>query len=217
MTAAALLLGAVTAERIAELCLARRNTAALLAKGAIEFAPGHYPAIVLLHGLWLASLWVFGVTHLLDSIWLAIFLSLQVLRVWTSDHAWPSVDHSHHHPSGRCARIEWPLPHFLASKLPRRCWRDCHSAALPRPTLACCSLLRSKCDPPSDPGPCRECRADRVPQCRTRLSTIPGGGLHVDRLCNDVRRHVHGDPRRAGRGNLIADDFRARSTFRPTR
>ena len=83
MTAAALLLGAVTAERIAELCLARRNTAALLAKGAIEFAPGHYPAIVLLHGLWLASLWVFGVTHLLDSIWLAIFLSLQVLRVWT--------------------------------------------------------------------------------------------------------------------------------------
>jgi methyltransferase len=82
VTPAALLLGAVTAARIAELCLARRNTAALLAKGALEFAPGHYPAIVLLHTLWLASLWVFGVTHLFDPIWLAIFLSLQVLRVW---------------------------------------------------------------------------------------------------------------------------------------
>ena len=82
MTPAALLLGAVTAERIAELCLAHRNTAALLAKGALEFAPGHYPAIVLLHALWLASLWAFGVTQLIEPIWLAIFLTLQVLRVW---------------------------------------------------------------------------------------------------------------------------------------
>ena len=82
MTAAALLLGAVTAERIAELCLAYRNTATLIAKGALEFAPGHYPAIVLMHALWLAGLWIFGATHLISPIWLAIFLSLQVLRVW---------------------------------------------------------------------------------------------------------------------------------------
>jgi hypothetical protein len=51
VTAAALLLGFVTAERIAELYLSRRNTAALLAKGALEFAPRHYPAIVLMHVL----------------------------------------------------------------------------------------------------------------------------------------------------------------------
>ena len=82
VTAAALLLGLVTAERIAELYLARRNTAALLAKGAVEFAPGHYPAIVLMHALWLASLWIFGATRMIDPAWLAIFLSLQVLRVW---------------------------------------------------------------------------------------------------------------------------------------
>jgi methyltransferase len=83
VTAAALLLGAVTAERIAELCLAHRNTAILMAQGALEFAPGHYPAIVLMHALWLASLWIFGATHLISPIWLAIFLSLQVLRLWT--------------------------------------------------------------------------------------------------------------------------------------
>jgi methyltransferase len=83
VTAAALLLGAVTAERIAELYLARRNTAALLAKGAFEVAPRHYPAIVLMHALWLASLWIFGAPRTISPTWLAIFLLLQVLRVWT--------------------------------------------------------------------------------------------------------------------------------------
>jgi methyltransferase len=82
VTAAALLLGAVTAERIAELYLARRNTAALLAKGAVEVAPEHYPAIVAMHVLWLASLWIFGATRAIHPTWLAIFLLLQVLRVW---------------------------------------------------------------------------------------------------------------------------------------
>jgi methyltransferase len=77
-----LLLGAVTAERLAELWLARRNTEALLANGAREFAAGHYPAIILLHALWLASLWLFGWSHPLASIWLVIFLALQVLRAW---------------------------------------------------------------------------------------------------------------------------------------
>jgi methyltransferase len=79
---ALLLLGAVTIERLMELWLARRNTSALLARGACEFAPRHYPAIVLLHALWLASLWFFGWAHPLSSIWLAIFLALQGLRVW---------------------------------------------------------------------------------------------------------------------------------------
>jgi methyltransferase len=83
VTPTALLLGLVTAERVAELILARRNTAALMARGAIEVAPGHYPAIVLMHALWLASLWIFGATRMIDPAWLAVFLSLQVLRVWT--------------------------------------------------------------------------------------------------------------------------------------
>jgi methyltransferase len=83
VTPAALLLGLVTAARIAELHLARRNTVALMAKGALEFAPEHYPAIVLMHALWLASLWIFGATRTIDPTWLAVFLLLQVLRVWT--------------------------------------------------------------------------------------------------------------------------------------
>jgi methyltransferase len=82
MTAAALLLALVTMERLAELWLARRNTAALLAKGSYEVAPEHYPLIVLLHTFWLASLWLAGWQNQLIVGWLVIFLLLQVLRVW---------------------------------------------------------------------------------------------------------------------------------------
>jgi methyltransferase len=82
MTPAVLLLTLVTAERLAELWLARRNTAALLAKGAFEVAPGHYPLIVLLHALWLSDLWLIGRAHPLSGNWLVIFLALQVLRAW---------------------------------------------------------------------------------------------------------------------------------------
>lgn len=82
MTPAALLLALVTLERLAELWLARRNTAALLGRGAVEVAPGHYPLIVLLHAAWLAGLWLLGSERPLATGWLAIFLLLQVLRVW---------------------------------------------------------------------------------------------------------------------------------------
>lgn len=82
MTPAALLLALVTLERLAELWLARRNTKALIAAGAVEFAPGHYPLIVLLHAFWLTGLWLLGWNHLMSTVWLVIFLILQILRVW---------------------------------------------------------------------------------------------------------------------------------------
>ena len=50
----ALLLGFVTAQRLAELYLARRNTAVLLARGGVECGASHYPLIVALHAAWLA-------------------------------------------------------------------------------------------------------------------------------------------------------------------
>ena len=82
MTGASLLLALVTLSRLGELGVARRNTRALLAKGAAEVAPGHYPAIVALHMLWLGSLWIYGVGQPVDGFWLAVFLVLQVGRVW---------------------------------------------------------------------------------------------------------------------------------------
>ena len=82
MTPAAILLALVTMERLAELWLAQRNTKVLLAHGALEFSPGHYPLIVFLHAFWLAGLWWWGWQQPLNMAWLAIFLLLQVLRVW---------------------------------------------------------------------------------------------------------------------------------------
>jgi methyltransferase len=72
----------VTAERVAELLLARRNTALLLARGAQEHAPRHYPLIVALHLAWLAGLWLLGWNRPVQWGWLAMFAILQVLRVW---------------------------------------------------------------------------------------------------------------------------------------
>jgi len=82
MTAATALLAFVTAERLAELWWARRNTRALLAKGAAEHAPGHYPLIVVLHALWLAGLWVLGWSSAVSPFWLLVFIVLQAGRVW---------------------------------------------------------------------------------------------------------------------------------------
>jgi methyltransferase len=82
VTPAAVLLALVTLGRIGELFLARRNTAALLARGAIELSAGHYPAIVALHAGWLAALWLYGTGQSVSVGWLVVFLVLQVLRVW---------------------------------------------------------------------------------------------------------------------------------------
>ena len=82
MIPASLLLSAVTLERLGELWLAQRNTVALLAKGAYEAAPEHYPLIVALHAVWLAGLWGLGWSAPLRLGWVAVFLALQVPRFW---------------------------------------------------------------------------------------------------------------------------------------
>lgn len=82
MTLATMILGLVTLQRLGELVLARRNTRRLLAGGAIEVAPGHYPAIIAVHAAWLLGLWVFGWNAAVHPVWLALFCVLQLLRVW---------------------------------------------------------------------------------------------------------------------------------------
>jgi methyltransferase len=75
-------LALVTLQRLAELVLARRNTRALLARGAVEVAPGHYPAIVGLHAAWLLGLWLLAPAREPSLPLLAVFLLLQVGRGW---------------------------------------------------------------------------------------------------------------------------------------
>jgi methyltransferase len=77
------LLALVALQRLGELALARRNTRALLARGAVEIAPGHYPLIVALHTLWLAAI-LWYLPHAAPIHWalLAVFVVLQGLRLW---------------------------------------------------------------------------------------------------------------------------------------
>ena len=82
MTWAMVILAAVTLERVGELVLARRNTAALIARGATEHAPGHYPLIVMLHAAWLAGLWLLAWDAAVSLPWIAAFAVLQGLRIW---------------------------------------------------------------------------------------------------------------------------------------
>lgn len=82
MTLATLILALVTLQRLGELALSRYNTGRLLAQGAIEIAPGHYPLVVATHAAWLIALWVWGRDRDVDLIVLSIFVLLQILRLW---------------------------------------------------------------------------------------------------------------------------------------
>jgi len=82
MTLGILILALVTLQRLAELWLSNRNTKRLLARGAHEVGAPHYPLIVAVHALWLASLWWLAPARSVDGFWLALFMLLQLARIW---------------------------------------------------------------------------------------------------------------------------------------
>ena len=82
MTLNLVILALVTLERLAELWLANRNTRRLLAQGAREHAPGHYPLIVALHAAWLAVLWWLAPGRAVSLPLLALFGLVEIARIW---------------------------------------------------------------------------------------------------------------------------------------
>ncbi|AYG65271.1 MULTISPECIES: isoprenylcysteine carboxylmethyltransferase family protein [unclassified Rhizobium] len=76
------LLAFVTLQRLAELIYSRHNTAALLARGAREYASEHYPFMVALHAAWLIGLWLLAIGRPVDPGWFLLFMLLQALRLW---------------------------------------------------------------------------------------------------------------------------------------
>ncbi|MET3575333.1 isoprenylcysteine carboxyl methyltransferase family protein [Bhargavaea ullalensis] len=77
----------VIIQRLVELRVARRNEQRLLAKGAFEAGKSHYPYMVAMHAAFFFSLMgeVLLAHRPLSPFWiplLAIFLAMQVLRVW---------------------------------------------------------------------------------------------------------------------------------------
>jgi methyltransferase len=77
----------VALQRLLELGYSRRNERRLRARGAVERGSGHYPLMVGLHVLWLASTLVEGLLRgpEIPAWWpvpLAAFLLVQPLRYW---------------------------------------------------------------------------------------------------------------------------------------
>ena len=72
----------VTLERIGELWLSNRNTRRLVSRGAREAGSAHYPVMIAIHVLWLAALWWFAPWRQVDAFWLAIFILLELARIW---------------------------------------------------------------------------------------------------------------------------------------
>ena len=82
MTLTIVILALVTLQRVGELWLSNRNTRALLAQGAVEHGRAHYPLIVALHAAWLATLWWLAPSQPIEVFWLALYVLLQIARIW---------------------------------------------------------------------------------------------------------------------------------------
>jgi methyltransferase len=72
-------------QRLTELYISKRNEKWLLSQGAVEYGREHYPYIVALHTLFIVSLigeyyWTGG--HLINYIFLALFILLLVFKYW---------------------------------------------------------------------------------------------------------------------------------------
>jgi methyltransferase len=72
----------IVIERLAELLLAKRNTARLFDAGGVEFGGSHYLLIVALHVAWIMGLWFFARDQHIDRTLLGIFVLLQGARFW---------------------------------------------------------------------------------------------------------------------------------------
>jgi methyltransferase len=78
----AILLAFITVQRLAELWWANQNAARLLAAGGVEYGRGHLGLMIAVHAAWLIGLWVLGYDHVVEPVYLALFVVLQIARVW---------------------------------------------------------------------------------------------------------------------------------------
>jgi len=76
------LLAYLTLQRLIELCWAKQNERLLLAAGGVEHGKSHLWVIVLLHAAWLSGLWFVAYDHSVSTLFLALFVALQIARFW---------------------------------------------------------------------------------------------------------------------------------------
>jgi len=77
------ILALVTAERLMELFLAKRNAERLLAQGAVESGAAHFPWITGVLTVWLLGIWILAWQTPPHLGWLTIFFVAMGLKLWT--------------------------------------------------------------------------------------------------------------------------------------
>lgn len=83
MSAVAIAVGLVAAQRLAELALSAHNLRALRRRGAVETGQGQYPLIVALHVAWLASLLLLVPAATPPNLFIVgLYVALQPIRIW---------------------------------------------------------------------------------------------------------------------------------------
>ena len=74
----------IVAQRLGELVYAKHNTSRLLADGGREYGADHYHYFIFLHSAWLGIMMLLvNPFHPLNSIFFVLFVTTQILRVWT--------------------------------------------------------------------------------------------------------------------------------------
>jgi methyltransferase len=80
--AGAILLAYLTVQRLVELWWAKENATRLMASGGVEYGRSHLPLMILFHAAWLAGLWLLAYDHPVEPFSLALFVVLQMVRLW---------------------------------------------------------------------------------------------------------------------------------------
>jgi len=78
----AILLAYLTAQRLIEFWWAKKNERRLLRAGGIEYGGSHLWLLILLHAAWLTGLWLIACDHSVSTVFLALFVVLQIGRIW---------------------------------------------------------------------------------------------------------------------------------------
>jgi methyltransferase len=78
----AILLAYITVQRLIELWWAKQNERRLLKAGGIEYGRLHLWLLIVLHAAWLAGIWLMAYGHSVSTVFLALFVVLQIGRFW---------------------------------------------------------------------------------------------------------------------------------------
>ena len=162
MREGAWLVAFLVAQRLVELCFAQFNTGRLRAMGGVEFGAAHYPLMIALHASWLLGLWLLGHDRSVIPFWLAIFVLLQVSRLWVIAKSSTTLDNACHCFARLRSGFARTISLAQASELSDRYARNCGGSTGARLAAICFNFFCRQCCAACLPNPHRKRGAGHV-------------------------------------------------------